>query len=347
MTKTETEWKRLLKKWAVRIVVALLCLLCVASLAGGTYEFLSERRDAHRFPMQGKLVDVGGYRLNMTCTGRGSMPVIFESGMGVPGLGWKLVQREVEKFTTACSYDRAGYGWSDPGPIPRTSLQIAKELHSLIHNAGISSPYILVGHSFGGFTVRMFHSLYPDEVAGVVLVASELEDEHTILASHHFITPADDIRQRRIDVNLARFYPLLHHLGIARLFLLNQHSGLPEELESSIYSLILKPNHIPTMLREDLSDLDSAAQVRQTGTLGTTPLIVLTTSPRDRDSDVSQKDWDVYLSEIATLQHKLTALSTQGRQLTVESGHDIQLEKPEAVVNAIRQVEEVAEKGNR
>ena len=341
------KWKRRLKKWVVRPVIAILCLLCVASLAGGTYEIISERRDAHRFPMQGKLVDVGGYRLNITCMGQRSIPVIFESGMGVPGLGWTLVQRDVEKFTTACSYDRAGYGWSDPGPIPRTSLQIAKELHILIHKAGIQPPYILVGHSFGGFTVRMFHSLYPDEVAGVVLVASELEDEHAILAAHHFITPADDIRQKRVDVNLARFYPLLRHLGIARLFLVNQHSGLPQELESKLYSLILKPNHIPTMLREDVSDLESAAQVRQSGTLDTIPLIVLTETPRDRDTGVSQKDWDVYLSEIAVLQRKLTALSTQGQQLVVDSGHDIQLLKPEAVVSAVRQVYQIAEKGNR
>jgi hypothetical protein len=101
------------------------------------------------------------------------------------------------------------------------------------------------------------------------------------------------------------------------------------------------------MLREDLSDLESAAQVRQSGTLDTIPLIVLTETPRDRDTGVSQKDWDLYLSEIAVLQCKLTSLSTQGQQLVVDSGHDIQLLKPEAVVGAIRQVYQIAEKGNR
>jgi pimeloyl-ACP methyl ester carboxylesterase len=88
-----------------------------------------------------------------------------------------LVQPDVEKFTHVCSYDRAGYGWSDPGPLPRTSLQIAKELHTLLQTARVPPPYIMVGHSFGGFNVRVFNGLYESELAGMVLVDSEQEDD--------------------------------------------------------------------------------------------------------------------------------------------------------------------------
>jgi pimeloyl-ACP methyl ester carboxylesterase len=319
--------------------------LGVGCLAGAVYELTGERRDTRRFPVQGQLVDAGGIRLNINCTGQGAIPVILENGMGIPGAGWSQVQSEVEKFTRVCSYDRAGCGWSDPGPLPRTSLQIAKELHTLLHNAGESPYYILVGHSFGAFTVRAFNGLYPDEVAGMVLVAPELEDEHAILTAHHFITPADDKKQARVDTTLAALYPVLRRIGVARLLISSQHSGLPEPIESQLYSLILRPNHIPAMLHEDLSDQESAQQMRQSGNLGNKPLVVLTPASGNRNPEVSQQDWDIYVADTTALQHKLAALSTQGQQVTVGTAHELQFEKPEAVTNAIRQVFQLASAG--
>ena len=343
--KKKTGWKQSLKKWAWLAFVGLLCMIGVSCLAGATYEVIHERRDARRFPMKGQLVDVGGYRMNLDCTGHGSIPVILENGMGIPGEGWRQVQREIEKFARVCSYDRAGYGWSDPGPLPRTSEQIAKELHSLLQNAGISPPYILVGASYGAFTLRVFNGLYPDEVAGMVLVAPELEDQHAILAAHHFITPADDKKQARLDSTLAALYPALRRLGVARLAITSQRSGLPEPFESEIYALSLRPNHIPAMLNEDLSDQQSAEQVRESGNLGNIPLIVLTPAPEGRSPEVSQQDWDIYIAETAALQHKIAQLSTQGQQITVGTMHELQFEKPDAVVAAVRQIIQSASAG--
>ncbi len=102
--------------------------------------------------------------------------MILESGLGVPALGWAKVQPEVAKFARVCSYDRAGYGWSEPGPEPRTSLQMVKELKALLDAAGEAGLYVLVGHSFGGFTVRLFTKQYPNEVVAVVLVEASHED---------------------------------------------------------------------------------------------------------------------------------------------------------------------------
>src|SRR5438067_9673580 len=117
----------------------------------------------------GQLVDVGGFRLNLYCMGSGSPTVVFDSGWGDWAPAWSKVQPEIAKWTRACSYDRAGTGFSDPGPMPRTSVRIAKELRIALHRAGIRGPYILVGSAFGGDNVRTFADLYLDEVAGLVL----------------------------------------------------------------------------------------------------------------------------------------------------------------------------------
>ena len=117
----------------------------------------------------GQLVDAGGFRLNLYCMGSGSPTVVFDSGWGDWAPAWSKVQSEIAKFTRACSYDRAGTGFSDPGPMPRTSVRIAEELRTALHHAGIGGPYILVGSAFGGDNVRTFADLYMDGVAGLVL----------------------------------------------------------------------------------------------------------------------------------------------------------------------------------
>src|SRR5215510_4849574 len=123
------------------------------------------------FPPPGKLVDIGGWRLHLNCTGevRASQPtVILESGIGDFSVEWSLVQPDVSKFARVCSYDRAGDGWSEMGPHPRTFHQIAYELHTLLDKADVKPPLVLVGHSYGGGLVRQYQSIYPSEVAGIV-----------------------------------------------------------------------------------------------------------------------------------------------------------------------------------
>ena len=124
----------------------------------------------------GKLVSANGTRLNLYCMGRGSPTVVFESGWEDWAPAWAIVQPRIAKWTRACSYDRAGAGFSDPGPMPRTSVRIADELHSALHNAGVKGPYILVGHAFGGDIVRTFADRYMREVAGLVLIDADSND---------------------------------------------------------------------------------------------------------------------------------------------------------------------------
>ena len=119
-----------------------ICLLL--SVFAISYQVIEARADARRFHQVGKSVDVGGYKLNIDCTGKGSPTVILVSGLEVPASGWRLVQPRIATFTRVCSYDRVGYGWSEPGPMPSTLSQLANELHALLGYAGEKPPYILV-----------------------------------------------------------------------------------------------------------------------------------------------------------------------------------------------------------
>jgi pimeloyl-ACP methyl ester carboxylesterase len=121
-------------------------------------------------PFKDMLVDAGGHKIHLSVSGNGSPAIVFENGSGDFSFIWTLVQPKIAEFTRAVSYDRAGYAWSEPGPLPRTAHQISLELHTALQNAGIKPPYILVGQSFGGFLVRAFARYYPNEVAGMVLV---------------------------------------------------------------------------------------------------------------------------------------------------------------------------------
>jgi pimeloyl-ACP methyl ester carboxylesterase len=163
---------------AALVLVGLVLLLAVA---GATYQSIATRAEVRRSPEAGRLVDVGGYRLKINCTGRGSPTVVLEAGLSDVSVEWKHVQPEIARFSRVCSYDRAGYGGTDPGPMPRTSAQIAHELHALLQHAGEAPPYLLVGSSFGGYPVRVFNGEYPDQVVGLVLADATQEDQYELL----------------------------------------------------------------------------------------------------------------------------------------------------------------------
>ena len=149
----------------------------ILAIAGAIYEKISEARDRRFNPMPGRLFDVGGYKMHIDCVGEGSPTVILESGLGDTYVSWRKVQPQIAQFSRVCSYDRAGLGYSESTSRPRTSKVMAQELHSLLQAAAVAPPYVLVGHSMGGFTVRLYASLYRNEVAGMVLVDASHPDQ--------------------------------------------------------------------------------------------------------------------------------------------------------------------------
>src|SRR5262249_21063028 len=130
------------------------------------------RRQAWASLAPGRFVDVGTQRLHISCAGHGTPTVVFDSALAGSVLSWIFIQPEVATFTQTCSYDRAGHGWSEAGPMPRTLSRSVDELHTLLQRAKVPPPFVLVGHSYGGLVAQLYISRYPDEVAGIVLVDS-------------------------------------------------------------------------------------------------------------------------------------------------------------------------------
>src|SRR4029077_5314290 len=156
--------------------LTMLRLMCALPVLIGVDAIVSAAPGDELYARPGQLVPSDGTRLNLYCTGSGSPTVVFDSGFEDWAPAWSTVQPQIAKWTRACSYDRAGTGFSDPGPMPRTSVRIAEELHAALHRAGIATPYILVGHAFGGDNVRTFADLHMREVAGLVLVDADATD---------------------------------------------------------------------------------------------------------------------------------------------------------------------------
>lgn len=196
-------WPRRIRK----VLIGLIVFVIVLASIGRIYEVIAQRLAVAACPMTGVRVDVGGFQLFLNCTGQGSPAVILESGATDSSRQWEKVQPEVAYTTRVCSYDRAGFGWSDPSSMPRSTRQMATELHTGLVKAGINPPYVLVGHSFGGLVTQIFASLYPDEVAGVVLDDSVHPDEVAKFPNHFPSSPT-----------LARLLRLTAPLGLPRFF---------------------------------------------------------------------------------------------------------------------------------
>ena len=156
------------RRWLLYPVLAVLALASV----GGGYQTLREAADARAHPMPGQLIDVGGHRLHLSCTGSGSPTVVLQPGLGGTSADLALITPTIARTTRVCVYDRAGRGWSEPADTPQDALQIATDLHTLLHAGRVPGPYVMAGHSFGGLYTLTFADRYPDELAGMVLVDS-------------------------------------------------------------------------------------------------------------------------------------------------------------------------------
>jgi pimeloyl-ACP methyl ester carboxylesterase len=302
-------------RWTKRILCVLFGLLVVGLLAGAIYQWFATRTDLAATPPPGRLVDVGGHRLHIWCTGGGLPTVILETGLGGSSADWGFVQPDVARFARVCSYDRAGMGYSDPGPSPRTARRIARELAELVDRADIDGPLVLVGASSGGFSVRVFASDYGERVAGLVLVDASHEEQ------------AHDIPW------LASFVPFLSSAGILRLAGVS-FGPTSDSLAPSVRGFARATRFRAAGYRAAADEIthirESAAEVKRARRRLTIPIVVVTGA---LGADRTWRD----------LQRDQVGLSERGCQIVAaQSGHVVAIEQPQVVVDAIRAIVETA-----
>ena len=298
-------------------------LLILVASAGALYQLIGGMLDRHSNPPPGQFVEVDGLHMHLVCTGQGSPTVVLDSGLSNTWLHWYKVQPVVAKFTRVCSYDRAGLGWSEPRPGPRTSKVIAGELNKLLRNAGVAPPFVLVGHSIGGLNMQMYASLYPAEVSGLVLVDSVHADQRRVFG-------ADFKRGSDYWTSVMKRNGRLMPFGIPRLRGWCGTSLPDRRAELRAFDCTVQQTR--GWLAEETGSETSSEEVGATGSFGDLPLVVVSRGP----TDPAQKP---FLAVWYTLQDSLAHRSTRGHRIIAEgAGHDIHLDRPDVVITAIRDV---------
>lgn len=314
---------------------------------GTVYQRLASRRDLRRLPPTGELIDIGGGRkLHLTRQGVGAPPVVFDAGLGGSGLSWGEVVPGTAAFAEAIAFDRAGYGYSDAGPEPRTSRRIVEELHTLLERAGVKPPFVLAGHSFGGINARLYAATYPEQVAGLVLVDPSHEDQLQF-------TPAA----------LALLTPLIYRLlgfctriGLTRVVLGSGHlpgmlgqilGKFPERDRPRALAEVLRNRYWRCAVSELTHLGQSFDQMRAAHAatpLADIPVIVVSAANRT-GKPLSQVRASMrrLMERFNGFHGELAQLSPSGKLVVAEqSSHLVPFDAPETVVEAIRTVVEEA-----
>lgn len=302
------------------------------ALMGAVYESRSLARDQRLYPPPGRLIDIGGYGLHLYCTGTGSPTVVLEYGLVGSFLEWHRVQPEIARFARVCSYDRAGYGWSDTSPRPRTPEIMAEELHTVLQKGGEKPPFILVGHSMGGFDVLMFRHRYPDQVAGLVLLD----------ATH----PDDPVPFRWREKLWLRFLQFTAALGLPRWR--GWCAEGPEDIRRQMLAFSCLPRVFATNYRQWSSFAESAGQVRALPLLADLPLIVISRDPDRRPESPRDRVVPELEHRLVASQKRLAHLSSNSKLvIATGSGHGIAQQRPDAVIEEVRTLVEKVRASSR
>jgi pimeloyl-ACP methyl ester carboxylesterase len=336
------------------LIFGAIAVAVVLLSAGWAYQQLGTARDRRRHPPPGELVGVEGRSLHLRSMGEGTPAVIFESGLMSTVVCWQDIQTEVAKEARTVSYDRAGLGWSDPGPTPRDAQQIVKELHEVLEQASISPPFILVGHSFGGLTTRLFAARYPEQVAGLVLIDPVVPGEWSPASEHNqkrIRTGAKILRRASVlsRLGVVRFVSFLLRAGVKPLAeplvrLMSKGAPKGEGTSSSPLFWNLPPSERaiapvfwvqPKFTETIASQLEnlprSAAQVAAAEDLKDVAVTVISAA----NTPAKRKTEHVATAELSSFGKHVTA---------TRSGHWVVMDEPEVVLQAIRDMIEMVRK---
>jgi pimeloyl-ACP methyl ester carboxylesterase len=315
----------------LRVLAVSIAIVGLCALFGAAWQHFSEMSDLRRYPPPGRLIDIGDRRLHLLCAGKASdHTVIIEAGSGNDVTLWQGILGRVSRFTHVCAYDRAGLGWSDPVAGPRSFDDRAKDLHLLLQRASIAGPYILVGHSYGGYIVRRFTALYPQSVSGIVLVDSP--DEAWSFA-------ADGLLDARTIGAQAWWRGLAVRFGLLRLGTslfpdrFDPLKGVPDDARGEQMALYLRSSHHFAIADEMAAYTAVPPEERSPhgfGRLGDTPLVVVSRGWNDPVArDPVYPEWE-------DAQQSLASLSTNSVHIVAaRSGHMIQFSEPGIIVDAI------------
>jgi pimeloyl-ACP methyl ester carboxylesterase len=306
-------------------------------IGGVTTEAIARGHASRQFPLQGRLVDVGGRRIQMDCRGSGAPTVVLESGLDVLGsLSWAAVHDSLAAVTRVCAYSRAGIMWSDPSPLPFSAVSVAHDLHAALQAAGESMPVVLVAHSLGGPYALEFTRTFGDDVVGLVLVdASHPEQvERTRLATGVNIAPPS---------GLVSFGAVMARTGLVRV--LAGEVGPPSapavvRATASAYT----PQSVAALAAETRAVPATFAATRSACALGGRPLVVLTAmAPMPAYERAVMHLTDAQVDDLVAVKRSLqddeATWSTRSRHdLVAGAGHYIQFEQPGAVIAAVRNV---------
>ena len=293
-------------------------------------------------PVPGRLVDAGGHQLHVNCSGKGGPTVVIETGLGDFSFDWVLVQQRASEFVRICSYDRAGYAWSQPGPLPRTYDQINFELRMALAAAGDRGPYLLVGHSFGGGIVRQHALTHPSDVAGLVFVDIVGEQQY-IRMGPHAGRVGDDAKGREIPVPRAGRGAVASNAP-TQTAAANAVEAPYDRLPPGVQQLHAWAAAQPLLEEAENSQREWSAEyyarwaaASQKGSLGSIPLIVLTRAEGGYGNNLDKPADDLERARLDA-QRALAELSSAGTQRIVKAGHNMHLEAPDIVVQAIRDI---------
>jgi pimeloyl-ACP methyl ester carboxylesterase len=295
--------------------------------------------DSYRYPPPGKLVDIGGLHLHINCTGAGSPTVILEAGPNDSSLIWQLVQPQISQSTRVCSYDRAGFGWSDAPNEPRSSSNIANELDRLLTRASVPGPYVLVGHDFGTLDLRVFSTRHRQQVAGMVFVDSVHPDMH-----HR--PPFNVAAPSTIASIYYRLMPWSVLLGVPRILGWCRDNftfpNQPTQWADLVPEATAQYCRLQSLRAEQAQVTDEDGSFpATTGPFGNMPLIVLSHDPAVNDFGGFFSPPDLVKTERSwmEMQGELRTLSSRSKWIVAKGcRHWIQIYRPQLVAAEVQEI---------